>query len=170
MAITLTDEMLEILQGLEKGEARMFLKGIQLAQGAGAGVGVGVGVDKQPAPAQVPVAMPKKASAGEGPGHQSSTYQRNRGAQAEILRALFTGPASYIQLQEALRYGRELVVHTLARLEKEGYLSLLRSVNGTELWQLTPKGRHLAAYYVANPGLKVLNPQHRARLAKEGKG
>jgi len=50
MAITLTDEMMEILQGLEKGEARMFLKGIQMAQGLGGEGGSGSGTQTRPLP------------------------------------------------------------------------------------------------------------------------
>jgi DNA-binding HxlR family transcriptional regulator len=160
MAITLTDEMLEILQGLEKGEAKMFLKGIQLAQGMGEG--------KQAAKEEAELAAKRKAPAKERV--HSATYRRNRGAQAEILRALFTGPASYIQLQEALRYGREVVTHTLSRLEGEGKVVMLKLATGGAAWQLTPAGRQLAGYYVANPGLKVLNKQHKEKLAKEKAG
>jgi len=165
MAITLTDEMLEILQGLEKAEAKMFLKGIQLAQGMGDGKQAAKEKEEEPAPKWQAPSLPVKERVAP-----SETYRRNRGAQAEILRALFTGPASYIQLQEALRYDRELVTHTLSRLEGEGKVVMLKLAGGGAAWQLTPAGRQLAGYYVANPGLKVLNKQHKEKLAKEKAG
>jgi len=161
MAITLTDEMLEILQGLEKGEARMFLKGIQMAQGLGGvgGLGVAPKPDPPPAPAQSPQPQPPQPT---------KPYRANRGAQSEILRALFTGVASYTQLQEVLRYNRGVITTTINRLHRQGDVVELTIANGGTAWQLTPKGRHLAALYVANPGMKILDVHHKQKLASAG--
>jgi len=166
MAITLTDEMMEILQGLEKGEARMFLKGIQMAQGLGGRGGVGAvpkpdhfPASQSPAPAQSPQPPPQQPA---------KPYRANRGAQSEILRALFTGVASYTQLQEVLRYNREVITTAINRLHRQGDVTELTIANGGTAWQLTPKGRHLAALYVANPGMKILNVHHKQKLAPAG--
>lgn len=157
MAITLTDEMLEVLQGMEKEEARGFLRGLQMAQMGGGGRPTAGQITALPAPAPAkapPVAQP--------PAPRKSNY---RGAQAEIMRLLFTGPAGYIQLQESSRYPRLVVVRVISQLRRQGDLHMLRSANGQEVWELTPQGRAVASHYVQNPGLKVLNRQ---RMEKAG--
>lgn len=164
MAITLTDEMLEVLQGMEKEEARGFLRGLQMAQmGEGRGPASGqITALPASAPAPPPVAQP--------PAPRKSNY---RGAQAEIMRLLFTGPAGYIQLQESSRYPRLVVVRAVSQLRRQGDLHMLRSANGQEVWELTPQGRVVASHYAQNPGLKVLNRQHMEKvgqaLAKVGR-
>lgn len=149
MPITLTDEMLEVLQGLDKDAARGFLRGIQMAQESGT---------VQPHQKSMPT--PTTAPAPNSSAH-------NRGAQAELLRLLFTGPAGYIQLQDSSRYPRQVVVRAINQLRRQGDLRMLKTNTGQEVWELTPQGRSIAVHYVQNPGLKILNRQHLEK-AKSG--
>lgn len=160
MPITLTDEMLEVLQGLDKDAARGFLRGVQMAQ---------EGETVKP-PKSVPTATtaptPNSISAIAPVGtYRSSAH--NRGAQAELLRLLFTGPAGYIQLQESSRYSRQVIVRAISQLRRQGDLRMLKTTTGQEVWELTPQGRSVAVHYVQNPGLKVLKRQHLEK-AKSG--
>lgn len=149
MPITLTDEMLEVLQGLDKDAARGFLRGIQMAQESGT---------VQPHQKSMPTPKP-------APAPNSSAH--NRGAQAELLRLLFTGPAGYIQLQDSSRYPRQVIVRAISQLRRQGDLRMLKTNTGQEVWELTPQGRSIAVHYVQNPGLKILNRQHLEK-AKSG--
>lgn len=176
MAIVLTDEMMDLLQGMEGAAAKAFLQGVRMAQNQTPGMPErATGVTAE-APKAAETSLPLTESPRAAMGTESarrrataSSYQNNRGAQAEVLRALFTGTASYTQLQEALRFGRQVVVRVLSQLQRQGDAIQINSGNGQEVWQLTPQGRQVAAVFVNNPGLKVLNTQVRQRLAAAGK-
>lgn len=161
MPITLTDEMLEVLQGLDKDAARGFLRGIQMAQESET---VRPHQKSMPTDTTAPAPNPIPTTVVVGT-HKSSAH--NRGAQAELLRLLFTGPAGYIQLQDSSRYPRQVVVRAISQLRRQGDLRMLKTNTGQEVWELTPQGRSVAAHYVQNPGLKVLNRQHLEK-AKSG--
>lgn len=153
--ITLTDEMLQLLETLEKPEARAFLKGISMSQ------------NKEPMKqdaktaftSQAPVQQPIQQSIQLG--KESNYYKRNRGAQGDVLRALFTGPSTYQQLQAALPYERSVLVRAISQLDRQGDVNMVTSTTGAEVWQLTAKGRSNALHFVQNPGLRILNKQHR---------
>lgn len=158
MAIVLTDEMMDLLQGMDGAVAKAFLQGVRMAQ------------NQTPEPPQAVAAVTAAPAPQPKPRlTNSQSYKNNRGAQAEVLRALFTGSASYTQLQEALRFDRQVVVRVLSQLQRQGDAIQIKSSTGQEIWQLTPQGRQVAAVFVNNPGLKVLNTQVRQRLAAAGK-
>jgi DNA-binding HxlR family transcriptional regulator len=176
MAIVLTDEMMDLLQGMDGVVAKAFLQGVRMAQNQTPRMldmptGVTAGVPKT-AEASLPLTESAQAAMDTESVRRrptASSYQHNRGAQAEVLRALFTGTASYTQLQEALRFDRKVVIRVLSQLQRQGDATQLKSSNGQEVWQLTPQGRHVAAVFVNNPGLKVMNTQVRQRLAAADK-
>lgn len=154
--ITLTDEMLELLETLEKNEAKAFLKGISMSQG------------KEPKKQEATIAPPSTPPLVQQPVQQSiqlgssdNYYKRNRGAQGDVLRALFTGPSTYQQLQAALPYERAVLVRAISQLDRQGDVSMVKSTTGAEVWQLTVKGRGNALHFVQNPGLRILNKQHK---------
>lgn len=170
MAIVLTDEMMDLLQGMDGVAAKAFLQGVRMAQ---AGVAEMAKAPSAPIAAPSPAPTPPESLGTAAPQPKplmgSTSYRNNRGAQAEVLRALFTGPASYTQLQETLRFERLVVVRVLSQLQRQGDATNIKSGTGQDIWQLTPQGRHVAAVFVNNPGLKVLNTQVRQRLANSGK-
>ena len=167
MAIVLTDEMMDLLQGMDGVVAKAFLQGVRMAQNqipepSPATAITTITPTPAPGPAPAPAPQPKPHVA------DPQGYRNNRGAMAEILRALFTGPLSYTQLQEALRYDRLVVIRALSQGQRQGDMVKLESANGQGVWQLTPQGRQVAAVFVNNPGLKVMNRQRLAAAGKKG--
>lgn len=137
----LSRKALEKLKGYESlAEVRAYLDGLEAQDKVEEPKPVASGVE-------VPPVVPKKPS----------MLNRNRGAQADVYRMLFTGPAGLDAVCKALPgYTRGTLRQALGRMLDLKDITVAAMRPGEpEVATLTPQGRDRAAWFVAHPYAKV---------------
>lgn len=144
----LSRKALERLKGYESlAEVRAYLDGLEAQDRV-----------EEPKPVasmvEVPPMVPKKPS----------MLNRNRGAQADVYRMLFTGPAGLDAVCKALPgYTRDTLRQAIGRMLDAKEITVAATRPGEpEVATLTPQGRERAAWFVAHPYAKLDN-RHRSK-------
>lgn len=81
----------------------------------------------------------------------------HRGAQANVLRALWGGTYTLEQIMKEVDLPQEVVLKTLRVLHDKGTVAELKSskVGNPKLWQLKPEGVPKAKFFMENPHLRI---------------
>ena len=81
------------------------------------------------------------------------TY-KHRGLQAQVMRALFSGPATADELSACCQIERRLVMDAIGGMRSNGYATV--GANG--MVKLTPLGEKVATVFAENPRARSLAP------------
>lgn len=93
-------------------------------------------------------------------------HEKKRGLQAQVLRALYTGPATVDELSKCCGFDRRVVLDIVGGMRSNGYATY----GGNGMVKLTALGQRVSEHMAQNPRARALPPGGVAQMQQRVNG